>query len=89
LADKPEVYRAFIDTMEKEVQKAARRNEFEKAILWRDAISKIENQDDIYDAIHAIDLLRTVVPSGNLEKLMDKYKKQYKKMRGGQPEQRG
>ena len=89
LAGKPEVYRAFIDTMKKEVQKAARRDEFEKAILWRDAILKIENQNDIYDAIHAIDLLRTVVPSGNLEKLMDKYKKQYKKMRGGQPEQRG
>jgi hypothetical protein len=89
LAGKPEVYRAFIDTMRNQVRKAASLGEFEKAILWRDAISKIENQDDIYDAVHAIDLLRTVVPSGNLEKLMDKYKKQYKKMRGGQPEQRG
>lgn len=89
LSGKEEVYRAFIDTMKQEIKKAATKGEFEKAILWRDAILKIENQDDIYDAIHATDLLRTVVPSGELEKLMDKYKKQYRKIRGGQPEQRG
>lgn len=88
-ANKPEVYWAFIDTMKKEMQKAVKNQEFEKAILWRDAILKIENQDDIYDAVHATDLLRTVIPSGELEKLMDKYKKKYKKIRGGQPEQRG
>ncbi len=88
-AGKPEVYWAFLDTMKKEMQKAARKQEFEKAILWRDAIIKIENQDDIYDAMHATDLLRTVVPGGELEKLMDKYKAKYKKIRGGQPEQRG
>lgn len=89
LAGKPEVYWAFINTMKKEMARAARRGEFEKAVLWRDAIIKIENQDDIYDAVHATDLLRTVIPGGELEKLMDKYKKQYKKIRGGQPEQRG
>ncbi len=88
-AGKPEVYWAFINTMKKEMQKAAQTKEFEKAILWRDAILKIENQDDIYDAVHAVDLLRTTVPGGELEKLMDKYKKKYKKIRGGQPEQRG
>lgn len=89
-AGKPEVYWAFINTMKKEMQKAARAKEFEKAILWRDAITKIENQDDIYDAIHATDLLRLSLPKqGELEKLMDKYKKKYKKIRGGQPEQRG
>jgi hypothetical protein len=93
-AGKPEVYFAFIDTMKKEMQKAARTKEFEKAILWRDAVAKIEHQDDIYDAIHATDLLRSslleaAMPGGKLEKLMDKYKKQYKKIRGGQPEQRG
>lgn len=75
--------------MKKEMQKAADRGEFEKAILWRDAIIKIENQDDIYDAVHATDLLRTIVPGDELEKLMDDYKARYKKIRGGQPEQRG
>lgn len=89
LAGKPEVYWAFINMMKKEMEKAAESGEFEKAILWRDAITKIENQDDIYDALHATDLLRTVVPGGKLEKLMDKYKEQYRKIRGGQPEQRG
>ncbi len=88
-AGKPEVYLAFIKTMDKEMNKAAKNKEFEKAILWRDAILKIENQDDIYDAVHATDLLRMSVPGGDLEKLMDKYKTQYKKIRGGQPEQRG
>jgi len=89
LAGKPEVYWAFIDTMKKEMTKASRQQEFEKAILWRDAILKIENRDDIYDAIHATNLLRTVVSGNELEKLMDKYKKKYQKIRGGQPEQRG
>lgn len=89
LAGKPEVYWAFIDTMKKEMKKAARLGEFEKAILWRDAIIKIENLDDIYDAVHAADLLRTIVPGDELGKLMDDYKAKYKKMRGGQPEQRG
>jgi hypothetical protein len=89
LSGKPEVYFAFLDTMKKEMQKAAKIGEFEKAILWRDAIIKIENQDDIYDAVHATDLLRTIVPGDDLEKLMDDYKAKYKKIRGGQPEQRG
>ncbi|MBU1146233.1 UvrB/UvrC motif-containing protein [Patescibacteria group bacterium] len=88
-AGKPEVYYAFIKTMDKEMMKAVKNKEFERAILWRDAILKIENQDDIYDAVHATDLLRMSVPGGDLEKLMDKYKTRYRKMRGGQPEQRG
>lgn len=94
LAGKPEVYWAFVNTMKKEMTRAASRGDFEKAILWRDAVTKIENHDDVYDAIHATDLLRsellwTAIPGGKMEKLMDKYKKKYKKIRGGQPEQRG
>lgn len=86
---KPEVYFAFLKTMDKEMNKAARKKDFEKAILWRDAILKIEDKNDVYDAVHATDLLRMSVPGGDLEKLMDKYKAKYKKIRGGQPEQRG
>ena len=85
---KPEVYHAFLDMMKSEMEKAAKNQEFEKAILWRDAIIKIEEENDIYDAIHATNLLRMEVPFGELEKLMDKYKKKYKKIKSGQPEQR-
>jgi len=85
---KPEVYYAFINTMRKKMWEAAREKNFEKAILWRDAIWKIETKNDIYDAIHACDLLRLEVPDSKLRKLMDKYKKKYKKIEPGQPELR-
>src|SRR4030042_1012932 len=51
------VYWAFIGMMKKMEKKAAQAGEYEKAILWRDAIFKLENKLDIYDAINAIDLL--------------------------------
>lgn len=85
---KPEVYQAFIDTMKREMEKAAKNKEYEKAILWRDAVWKLETKNDIYDAIHAIDLLRKEVPMVELEKIMDQYKAEYKKMKSGQPEDR-
>ena len=87
-ADKPEVYAAFIETMEKEMKKAAQKQEYEKAILWRDAIWKLETKNDIYDAVHATDLLRQEIPLTDLEKIMDKYKKEYKRKKSGQPEDR-
>ena len=86
---KPEVYYAFIDMMKKKMREEAEKNNFEKAILWRDAIWKLETKNDIYDAIHATDLLRQEVPAGELERLMDKYKEEYKKISPGQPESRG
>lgn len=86
---KPEVYQAFIDTMKKKMTEAAAEENFEKAILWRDAIWKLETKNDIYDAIHVADLLRQEVIPGELEKLMDEYKEKYRRMKGGQPELRG
>ena len=86
--NKPEVYYAFINTMKKKMWEAAKEKNFERAILWRDAIWKIETKNDIYDAIHACDLLRLEVPDSKLRKLMDKYKKKYKKIEPGQPELR-
>ncbi len=86
---KPEVYRAFIETMEKKMKEAAREKNFERAILWRDAIWKLETKNDIYDAIHAVDLLRMEVTDSELTDLMDKYKEQYDKIKPGQPEKRG
>ena len=85
---KPEVYYAFITTMKKLMRKAARERNFERAILWRDAIWKLETKNDIYDAIKAVDLVRLEVPDKKLRELMDKYKKKYEKIKPGQPELR-
>jgi len=85
---KPEVYKAFIKTMEDKMKESAQTKNFEKAILWRDAIWKLETKNDIYDAIHAVDLLRLEVTDSYLKSLMDKYKKKYEKIKPGQPEKR-
>ena len=87
-AGKPEVYYAFLEMMKKKMKEAAKNKNFERAILWRDAIWKLETKNDIYDAIHAVDLLRLEVPDHQLTKLMEKYKKKYKKIKPGQPELR-
>jgi peptidoglycan/xylan/chitin deacetylase (PgdA/CDA1 family) len=83
------VYYAFIDMMKKLEKEAAKKGEYEKAILWRDAIFKLKNELDIYDTINAIDLLRVEIPHEEVEKTIEKYKSEYSKIRGGQPEQRG
>lgn len=83
------VYHAFIKMMRDEEIKAAKAGEYEKAILWRDAIWKLETKNDIYDTIHVVDLLRKEIPYEEVEKTIQKYKGEYEKIRGGQPEQRG
>lgn len=83
------VYNAFIDMMKRLEKEAALRGEYEKAILWRDAIYKIDKKYDIYDALSAIDLLRLEIPHEEVEKTIEKYKDRYRELRGGQPEQRG
>lgn len=85
---KPEVYDAFLAMMRRKMTEAVERREFEKAILWRDAMWKLETKNDVYDAIHATDLLRAEAPDWQLKELMDSYKSQYKKMKPGQPEPR-
>lgn len=85
---KPEVYFAFIKMMEEKMWEASKNKNFERAILWRDAIWKLETKNDIYDAVHAVDLLRLEVPDSELRKLMQKYKEKYKRIRSGQPELR-
>jgi ribosomal protein S6 len=81
-------YRAFLDMLHTLEKKAARRGEYEKAILWRDAIWRLENKTDIYEAINAIDLLRKEIPNEDVEKIIEKYRGEYKRLRGGQPEDR-
>jgi hypothetical protein len=83
------VFYAFIDMMKRLEEEAVSRHEYEKAILWRDAIYKLENKLDIYDTINAIDLLRVEIPHKEVEETIEKYKAKYYKIRGGQPEQRG
>ncbi len=83
------VYHAFIDMMKRLEKEAVERREYEKAILWRDAMYKLENKLDIYDTINAIDLVRIEIPNEEVEDTIEKYKSQYTAMRGGQPEQRG
>ncbi len=83
------VYWAFIHMMKRLEGEAAAKGEYEKAILWRDAIYKLENKLDIYDTINAIDLLRVEIPHKEVEETIEKYKDKYRQIRGGQPEQRG
>ena len=83
------VYRAFVQMMRRLEKEAAAKGRYERAILWRDAVYKLERKQDIYDAINAVDLLRTEIPHAEVEAIIEKYKNDYKKIRGGQPEQRG
>lgn len=83
------VFHAFIGMMKSLEKEAFQKGEYEKAILWRDSIYKLQNKQDIYDTINAIDLLRVEIPNEEVEKTVLEYKDKYKDIRGGQPEQRG
>ncbi len=83
------VYEAILNLIKEQEDKASEAKEYEKAILWRDAIFKLENKLDIYDTVSAIDLLRLEISNEVVEKEIEKYKDKYRAIRGGQPEQRG
>jgi len=83
------VYHAFINMMTRLEHEATLNREYEKAILWRDAMYKLEHKLDIYDTINAIDLVRVEIPNEEVEKTIQQYKQRYAELRGGQPEQRG
>lgn len=83
------VYHAIMSLIKRLEDEAVAKKEYEKAILWRDAAYKLENKVDIYDTINAIDLLRIEIPHKEVEETIEKYKQQYRDIRGGQPEQRG
>lgn len=82
------VYQAFVDMMRTQEKQAREKGEYEKAILWRDAVYKLETKCDIYDAINAIDLLRIEISNEKVEKTLDEYTVRFGQIRGGQPEQR-
>lgn len=52
-------YNQVILEFEDEMKKAATKLEYEKAIKWRDAISKLSTKTDNFDAVHAVDQLWT------------------------------
>lgn len=82
-------YDAFVALMGRLEKEAAGRGEYEKAILWRDAIYKLDKKLDIYDTISTINLLRVEIPNEEVDAFIKKYQDEYRRLRGGQPEQRG
>ena len=84
----PWVYDAFMSLLRREMRAAGKKENFEEAILWRDAIWKLETKNDVYDAIHAIDLLRKKITEPELLDTIEKYRLQYEKLKPGQPEHR-
>lgn len=81
-------YAAFMELFKREELKAVDRGEYEQAILWRDAMYKIEHKQDIYDAVNVIDLLRTKISNEEVNRVIAAHKREYRLLRGGQPEQR-
>jgi excinuclease UvrABC helicase subunit UvrB len=84
----PWVYDAFVSLLRREMRTASKNENFEEAILWRDAIWKLETKNDIYDAIHAVDLLRKKITEPEILNVVEKYRLQYVKIKPGQPEHR-
>ncbi|MEX2090911.1 MAG: hypothetical protein WD989_02140 [Candidatus Paceibacterota bacterium] len=84
----PWVYDAFIKLMRQVMAEAAKKENFEEAILWRDAIWKMETKNDIYDAIHAVDLLREKVTNEQILDMIGVFRKEYEHLSSGQPESR-
>ena len=84
----PWIFDAFIELMKEAMVKAAEKENFEEATLWRDAIWKLNTKNDIYDSIHAVDLLRKQITNKELLDMIGKYRREYEKLSSGQPEQR-
>lgn len=84
----PWVYDAFVELMRNAMREAAEKENFEEATLWRDAIWKLETKNDIYDAIHAVNLLRKQISNAEVLDMIGKYRRAYERIASGQPEQR-
>ena len=85
----PWVYDAFVELMRNAMKSAAEKQNFEEAILWRDAIWKLDTKNDVYDAVHAIDILHKQVTNAQVLDMIGKYRREYERLASGQPEQRG
>jgi len=58
--------------LRKAEKKAARERKYEKAILWRNASYKIKKEEDIYDLISTVDLLREKENIPDLDRVIKK-----------------
>ncbi|MDP2788680.1 MAG: UvrB/UvrC motif-containing protein [bacterium] len=84
----PWIYNAFIELLKDAMIKASKKENFEEAILWRDAIWKLETKNDIFESVHAIDILRKQLTNAEILDMIGKYRREYEKLSSGQPEQR-
>ena len=84
----PWIYDAFIQLLKDAMVKASAKENFEEAILWRDAIWKLETKNDIFESVHAIDLLRRQITNAEVLDMIGKYRREYERLASGQPEQR-
>src|SRR3989344_4778660 len=84
----PWVYHAFIELMKDAMKEATEKENFEEAILWRDAIWKLDTKNDIYDAVNAVDILRKQITNAQILDMIGKYRREYERLVSGQPEQR-
>jgi len=89
-----DTYKAITSLIKRKMLESAKNKNYERAILWRDAIWKLETKNDIYDLMHVVDLLRMELPDEfkkidpELNELFAKYKEKYRKIEPGQPEMR-
>jgi hypothetical protein len=86
--DDPKLWQAVLELMQEEEQGAAARGDYEEAILWRDAVYKLEHKLDIYEGLYVMDLLNKKLPDDKIRGVMEKYKQDFDHIRGGQVEQR-
>lgn len=87
-AGEPWVYDAFIALMRTAMVDAAAKQNYEEAIIWRDAIWKLETKNDIYEAVHAVDILRKQIPEDKILAMIGTYRREYERIASGQPEHR-
>lgn len=84
------VFEEVVRLFKKKMSEAAKKKNYEKAILWRDAVWKLETKNDVYDLLHVVDLLRTEVPEKfkELDPKLNFLMEKYRKIKSGQPEMR-
>ncbi|MBU1016577.1 hypothetical protein KJ678_00220 [Patescibacteria group bacterium] len=82
----PGEFEALLELLAQEEKNSVVRCEYEQAIRWRDAQTKLKNENDVYDVVHVIDQLRQFVDFKRYEDLVLKYQKEYKFINAGQPE---
>ena len=77
-----EWYNQMILEFDAEMRKAAKNQEYEKAIKWRDAIIKLRSGADVYDVLHIVNELHSArkIPSAKpflQQKKFTKFAKEY------------